>query len=611
MGAGQPYKTLVVNLCFRFEEFESAFSKYTEKDSSDLIFLDCMGVLEDKEQYNKNFHKLYLYDEDFRFRKKAVERFVEYTSNLSDFKFNNGKHVRSFTINKLPVYWVTDISEKHPLHHILFNVFYLDELLDKITKKVKTQRIVFILPSDRFFYRESLMSYFQKKYSELRFEAISTGIYIPSIRQAVSFVKQNLSEHTAFLRKFKANQFKIGSSNDKNIILTFLNATWIKGKRIDFVMEGIRKVNSGKGTYVPLIYNWSDIFTWDEEWDGRYLKAMPGKAKWFGFLSEYFLTLRTIHRIENNNDLIKEGPVSAYALKMEMLHALANKFYVFKNYIWLKSYFKKLQDCNVFYQDEFYNFGRVISQAVMISGKNRSVGFQHGMIREDHTVYALTEVELNGQNPMPSPESFVAWGNYFKSLISKRAGSYKSKIIVAANPNLFNSNAGNKKRAGKVSECVILWCTGILSELIEEFELIGEILLSNKEIKVVIRMHPIHDLRNELTKRLNAIGFSNYVFSNNSELREDILNSDILLSTSASTVILEGLALERHVIAISLGRYLSLDIQSDMFKEVGSKEDLVSALKNNLLSLEKSSSKFPEDLLSRDVEKWKEILSNE
>jgi hypothetical protein len=205
MEAGQPYKKVIINLCFMYEHFKSSYNIYLEshqKESSGATFLDCGGLLEDKEEFKNNVLKPANLDRDLNFRKTAVKKFAAYTSSLSDFKFEKNKHIRNFSIQGLPMYWLTDISEKHPLHHILFNVFYVTELLPELIKKLKLQEVVFIIPSDRFFYSKALIEFFSSQYPDIKFESYSGKMYMPTSRQTISFIRQNFKEHRMFLNSF-------------------------------------------------------------------------------------------------------------------------------------------------------------------------------------------------------------------------------------------------------------------------------------------------------------------------------------------------------------------------------------------------------------------------
>ncbi|MBK7666208.1 MAG: hypothetical protein IPJ32_02025 [Sphingobacteriaceae bacterium] len=429
--ASQQFDTLLVNLCYSEHEFNRSLESYCSALKTELgshRFLDTTGVLENSTKYSQDLLKLYTFDTNFKARRSATNRFVEYISKLSDFKFSNETHIREYTINKFPLYWLTDISEKHPLHHILFNSFYFDELFEVVLKATNFKQVIFLLPRDKFFYCECLKSYFTNRYKNIIFQAVSTGTYMRTVRETLSFVRKNYKEHCIFLKEYKQQKFKlVETPSTKNIFLTYLGYTWKPEKKIDFVLNGINSVLESTALYVPLIYNWKDIKEWKEVWDTKYFKAMPGKLDWLFLMLKYYNVVKRIEKISDEHQLINNGPVSPYALKKELHFALEYKFYMLKNHVWLSNYFKKVENCNVFYQDEYYNFGRLVSHAINTQGNNRSLGFQHGMIREDHAVYALTEVEMNGKNPMPSPNYFITWGKYFQDLICKRAESLRKK----------------------------------------------------------------------------------------------------------------------------------------------------------------------------------------
>src|SRR5690606_33132236 len=120
-------------------------------------------------------------------------------------------------------------------------------------------------------------------------------------------------------------------------------------------------------------------------------------------------------KLKLNNEYYKAG-----FLKHEMKTTLFATS-AFLNYLWLKNYLRKFKHpVTVFYSDEFYLKGRVIAAAAKSSMNMniRTVGVQHGLYFPNHTVYTITDSELQaddfGIEGLPIPDKFVVWGEYFK-----------------------------------------------------------------------------------------------------------------------------------------------------------------------------------------------------
>ncbi|MBK7666207.1 MAG: hypothetical protein IPJ32_02020 [Sphingobacteriaceae bacterium] len=88
-----------------------------------------------------------------------------------------------------------------------------------------------------------------------------------------------------------------------------------------------------------------------------------------------------------------------------------------------------------------------------------------------------------------------------------------------------------------------------------------------------------------------------------------MLNARTVLSGSASTVVLEAVALGKKVVGINFGRYVPIELDKSNYKEVNSGERLAEVIETFFLNDSKQNEiQEANNIFSHDFTKWKEIL---
>lgn len=603
---------IIFNLSYVPDDLKNFIEISTLK--SDALILDFTSSFDKENKYKV----LYPSDVDKNnaLHIAALNEYIKQMGFVSQAQLLNitGKDVRSFSLNQLSIYWLTEISEKHPQNCILKNLFYLKLLYPEIN--YTGSDVAVILPSKAAHYVSAIQFFFENY-----LKGITTVTFNRS-RPSKSNWRFLISHIRNFYRKVKKlrntlSAFGRTSANSSNIVFTYYPQTWqqdtkrdaILGNVVQHAMEAKKNIS-----YVPYFFNYENIGDFDKykSWDSQLITAFPGYFSVFCFHVKVALLAFKIRRAQF--DCKNYYFVNTEVLQHELLNLILNKTEYLFNYIWLQSYFKSLNGkSHVFYQDEFYPEGRLISSAVKNSN-NKSIvtyGVQHGIFYEAHTVYSITDYELNStgsRNGMPMPDKFIVWGSYFKNHFLKYNSISDDYVITAGNPKYcFFDKSVLTESVSERETLTILWCTTLMVDAVRQYNsIILPYLEKNSHIKVRMRCHPLVDLKSYFNNVIPDHIRSNIEFSNTSSIYEDLQMCDAVLTSSGTTVFLDAMFMGKAVLNHVNSDYYMGDLGDKEMIKINSLEDFEASIK--IISSGLKSDIDYRNILEIGVDEWNKII---
>jgi hypothetical protein len=257
---------------------------------------------------------------------------------------------------------------------------------------------------------------------------------------------------------------------------------------------------------------------------------------------------------------VEEFEIPFSLLEKEILEGC--EFIYFLNLSWLAGYFKKVSvPMKVFYSDEYYISGRIISAAANLAANKNIVtyGVQHGLLLENHTVYRISDLELAKLNSdgdeLPRPDHFIAWGEYFRDLFLSANSLDKNYVLVAGNlkyclihqRGLYLAKKENNKKK-------LLWCTTIPNYFKAEYAIVEPVLKQLENYELSFRLHPVrHISREQIEDWVSREILSHASFSTEPDIFRDISNHDLVISTAFSTTFFDGLIMGKKTCRIFTG----------------------------------------------------------
>ncbi len=348
-------------------------------------------------------------------------------------------------------------------------------------------------------------------------------------------------------------------------VFTHPGGTWLVYEKHDYVFKELQEYIQTKHTtnYIPFFAASSvlnELEKWEDNWDTGLLDHFPSMLSTLVFIFKHYRFSKKVNSI-NISDNNSKWFVDTKIIKKELNDIAFLSHWRMFYYYWLKNYFKKGVNAQkkVFYQDEFYDGGRLISNAKNKSGNNliKTFGVQHGLFFSGHTVYSIIDSEIKGHNSMPIPDKFIVWGLVFKNEFLQN-NSLNEDYVVAAGNFRYNNRYNNltvKTVNRTKNRKIFLWCVTIDADTIQMFEVIKSELNLHNELEIIVRCHPLHNIKNLITDLFSSIGYNAFTFSNNQDIFNDIVKAGIMISSNASTTFIDGLMGDIPIINIVLPDY--------------------------------------------------------
>lgn len=466
----------------------------------------------------------------------AREKFLDIITLEAAKKNEQGLTIRDVFFDDLPMYWFADYSVKHPYNHPLLALFVLKEYI-----------------KEGIFDEKELVVYCPDRYSKII--PILSEMF-PQCILKVFLRKQSLLQGLARFFKHNANVlrkiYSLPVSKDDNAVLMERTIFFTKLNQVNYlnkVISKLEEVDVLNNDYLKIDYN-----SWENngEIDRNFLARKP---KLWDLLLIFFKLFKTkLYLVKRR---LKGVDSSSFQALMydELDYLITTNPHSFYSYSWLKSFFRSLKEqTKILYEDEFYTYGRIISAAAKHS-KNSNVttyGVQHGMFSDNHTVYHITDVELDSTNSqkfngLPIPNHFITWGRYFSSFFLKNNNLEVDYLREFGNPLFTFDSSKRKRKQLDLPKFKIVYC--LTSEMLfhKELPILNEILRQNENCELYLRHHP----RFEFKINLSDIKYAtNIKFSTSSTIYEAIERADVVLTSAHSTIFIDSIVCKVPVIRI-------------------------------------------------------------
>jgi hypothetical protein len=604
----------VINFSYNPIDISNFLSSLTEKELNEIKILDFAANI-DKEKYKQ---AQFPSDIDFNneLHKIALRNYIEEMGLVSCAKDLKKGSIRNIEINNLSLYWLTTISEKHPQNCALKNLYYFKYISSKMN--LEESEISIILPSSALHFQSVITSFLESlgvSRNKIKFNNSYKTNY--SLCIYISYLN-NFNKKISSIRKVLP---RVTENNNKidHLIFTYYPQTWKGEEAGDYVLKGIETLSDEAGCsfkYFPYFFDYSafTVFKNSEKFDQSTFQYFPTSIQSFRLYKNLIDCFKKINK--RKYDLSSITFVDEIALKHELLNVLHNKLEFVFNHLWLKKYFENKKNISkVFFQDEFYPPGRLISDAIKQSSNETiiSYGVQHGLFYEAHTVYSITDNELNNSsknNGMPIPDYFITWGKYFKDLFLSYNSLREDYVIDAGNLNyILKKRELDSQVLVPNSKTKILWCVSLKIDLINSYKnIIRDFVSQNSSVEIVIRFHPQINLKtfcqDELIEKEKQSYFS---YSSHQTIFDAIQESDIVITNSGSTVFLDSLILNKPVFNIVNNDYYMGSLGEKEMKQITSLQDMIDAyneitnIKNKVIDIT--------SLLNLSQSKWDDILA--
>ena len=491
-------------------------------------------------------------DSDLQIHKEAIEMYVGRIGKLNATPLKDGTKLRDLDFAGFPVFWITEISIKHAQSSFLKNYFYFLNLLKSGKFKTALGGTYFIcLPPKEIYFdefiEEKLAAEFGIKSKSFSVENKSP-IYLTWNR--LSFIKESIKQYSFIRAKCLEIRKGLKVNTSEVSIFTDPESTWRKKEGHDYVFKELMEYSRTKKTsnYIPFfvtLKDFKELINWEENWDTGLLYCFPSKLESLIFAFKHFKFIRRIKELKISEENSPDCYVNDKVIKKEVYDIAYLSFWKVFFCFWLSKYFRNgvKSEKKIFYQDEFYDVGRLISLAKSKSGNKliKSFGVQHGLFFSGHTVYSITDSELKGKNSMPVPDKFVVWGDLFKREFLRNNSLGEDYVLVAGNFKYNSTKIEKKSSIKNVSSKLVLWCVTVEFDTTQMFEVIKESLVLVPDLQILVRCHPLHNIQEHISQLFLSANFKKYRFSTATDIFSDIEESDIMVTSSASTAFIDGL----------------------------------------------------------------------
>ena len=477
--------------------------------------------------------------------KDAQNTFVEFIRQTSIAKFRNGKDVRQYTVSNLPLYWLTEYSEKHPYNHYLYGILLLQSLLKRGV--LSMQEITIYCPPRYTFLQSLLFQLFPKEVLRV-FKKRNR-----SEPRFIRFFRTNLITIIKILRQRTYSKSMAKLEPNSLVYFRMSNQTSHVDRIIAvFNEKGINKEN-------PVVQIDHNAYVSGKKMDQSLLACRPTLIELLGVFSK-LIWIKI--RLRSEQIIIEDTKFNSDFLMHELNAVISHSPHKIYSYLWLRNFFNNQSSkIKVLYEDEFYVSGRVIS-AAKINSDNENIstyGIQHGMFSDNHTVYNISDIELHStlndrNNGMPIPDFFITWGTFFTDFFLKHNSLGKRYIMEFGNPLfVFNSTQTNNTETDSISgPKKILYCLTSSKLFYDELALVNRILEENDNCELIIRHHPNFkfDVDKALFKNCKSVKISS-----ETSLLNDLSDVSYVLTSAHSTIFMDALSCGKSVIRLKTSIY--------------------------------------------------------
>jgi hypothetical protein len=485
----------------------------------------------------------------------AIRQLIDFIGELSGSEIS-GKNIRQITLLGLPLFWYTPLAQKHAGYHWGKDVWMLLTLMQRKPELFADSNIL-LLPEDYGYTAGLLKNIFASVGIRLdKIETLGRSINGSSgIRMLFSWVR-DLFRALHWRTKLKSLKASVNCS--RNIFVTKLPWSPYQKREDDHDLGEIynfSRVRSGS-TYIPFFTGYdSGEFDWGRT-DDRFIRSFPSVGQLVSILCQQIKVWWKLQWSSGEVNVSGHPGVPFKLIRKELLQAC--NALNFLNYLWLKNYFRQCDgEKRIFYSDEFYTTGRIITSAVRSSGNKDLIayGVQHALFLKNHTVYAISDKELtsrvNTDDKLPIPHYFIVWGDYFKRLFLSFNSAASSFVISAGNLKYINSQQLLTQNTSTGKEIRLLWCTTLPAYFKAEYNIAGPVLKRLRNYKLTFRLHPLGHIRKEsIEEWVDPDILFNASFSSDPNIFTDIARHDLIISTIFSTSFFDALIMGKKACRI-------------------------------------------------------------
>ncbi|PCI99626.1 MAG: hypothetical protein COB15_03955 [Flavobacteriales bacterium] len=588
-------KILYINL---FREIETVQVSSIIKENKENYYLDFHSKKNDNLDFTNiaieaipNFPSIY---------NEAVKQYTSFVAQLSTTNISK-KHIRSFSVNNLPLFWLTRISEKHYFHWLM-KVFLLKEIISSDKSFFKNyDQLFFVIPPQFEDAKQVIQEIFYDYQANTEFIILNSSKI--KRNSYLSLLKISIKTIVSF---FNMKQPQL---TETQIPIVFLLSAKITKYTQEFFNNiiAISKQEPKDVSQIPLYFWNNSKTTLAYKVPILFWKSKPKTFSLIKIFYIHYKSLCSIKRIDPN-EIIKINNISLPATLL--IKEFENVFINMNNSLimsyWLCNYKKNLNHkVKFFYEDEFYPSGRALSFALR---NTETYGVQHSNITKNHTVYHISDLECKSsttenEDGMPLPFKFIVWGDYFKHKFLSH-NSLPNNFVYSAGNSTYIKRVLQKERLLKKNETRgVLYCLSTPEFFFKEKNIIKDSLDNISNLK--IRFHPLW----KFDKNIVSNFFKNIdlTFSDEENIFEDIKQSTLIITGSHSGVWLDAIVENKPVIRIETFFQDNIE-QTGLMHLINNYDDMKNIIQK---SLNNKSEIIDNELLYLKTNRWQELLLSE
>ncbi|MCK0115073.1 hypothetical protein [Gelidibacter sp. F63206] len=561
-------------------------------ENKDDCLLDIPNSINQEEKLNVSD----FYNQDDLY-KGALNLYKEFIDQIV-----SQKNILSYNINGLPIYWLSDTGSKHPIYHWGKDFFLLLTLLKYSSETIQEEyrQLTLILPNELLCFENSI----RKLLVKYKYDISVQILFLAPIQSKTNFksiLKSSISVIKSILLYRNNKVYIKANSNNYYLINSLKNKLDYNGQYLE--LKKIFTLENKVLSIIPVL-EWRLQHSPAPETPQEFIDKKPNIIEILNTLFQLLNLSYKIKRTKFKEIKIDGIDFTLNFLKEDLLATLQNKSDLVFLHVWLDNFFKT-QNASFLYSDEFYPYGKTISSAVNHSQNHKaySYGIQHGNFSEVHTVYMITDKEIDAGLPLPN--KFIVWGNYYKEMFKQNNSLNNDYILPLGNPKYINSGEKVDHKKGSITIKNILWCLTTLDCFVAEWTIIKHsVTLPN--IKLTIRLHPGGHVKAE--NLLEVLKDAEYNISREKNLIDDFRMADLILTSAHSTVFLDALITKNKVVRLITNRWVgSNNIQSNYIFNVKDSEEL----HHLFLKLENMTNdkEYKDDFIEINNNKWRKFVN--
>lgn len=598
---------LIINISDNSDFVQDTLNKIPVESRQDFL-LDITGVTPDK----MSLSRIYARDFDLngKIEQQSIGDYVETIGQLSLFTMPDGKNIRSVAMNGLPLFWVTNLAQKHPFRHWGATMFYLKHIIaNKVVDPAMFNEVIIIASMPDSLIREAVngMKFFPGKVINV----IGTGS-----KKNVS-IKEHLKLYLRLYRQLlnrRSGKRRLKEAEMPTLAMVSLAAESFRKSPLTKVVSKYLESSAS-----ALFLNFPDTLagrnagTIEAE---MLLSSMPGTGKFISLLRNSISLRRYLQKQLAANGT--KNWLAGMALE-EMLRVLSRPDLLFYHQ-WMDQFFSTLPaGTKLFYEDEVYITGRTITHAASKHFNLTTIGYQHGNIGANHTVYCISQTELtnsipNTKDAMPFPNYFLFWGEHFKKQFLQYNQIDVKRLIPAGNLQYIQLRKQQKNKLQQNGSTVIkiLWCTTSFELAKMEYSLFSHLLEKNEDWQLVIRMHPLINISDQLNSILPIALKNRIIWGEPVSVYDQLKEVHLMICSAHSSVFFDAINMEVPVIRVYTPFFMKEYIQENrLLKNISTIVEMDEAVHQ---LLDPAISKGPTDsfhsyIFNSDTSYWDRMIT--